>query len=331
MFLPATEIPSFLAIEDSVIYNTIAASSFYFWDQCITFGMEKELIWQKKISAVNVLFYILRYMTMAIRIVELLIYTNVSGLLHLSTGICTAWVYFEAIAGYLVFLAVEILLVMRIYAFYGKGKRVLVFMLILLALEHAACITLLVLGLPNFDITPSPFPSNIHVGACIVVKLTALFPNYWIPGLGFETVLFVLLVIKFVLEKRSGTGGSHLLIIFVRDGAWAFAIIFAMLLWSTLAFELNPQKGEVALTWLLTGLGFCGSRLILNLRAAARDASLATRDMSVPMNVLHSGSNEMDHARPPSFHIGPHHYFKTNFLEIDSDDTEEQQTNGVEV
>lgn len=64
-----------------------------------------------------------------------------------------------------------------------------------------------------------------------------------------------------------------LLVVFVRDDAWAFLIIFAVSLWATLAYELTEHKGEVALTWHYSVLGFCGSRLILNLRSAGRNGT----------------------------------------------------------
>lgn len=86
----------------------------------------------------------------------------------------------------------------------------------------------------------------------------------------FESILFLLVVYQFVQTKRMAEISSpHILIVFVRDGAWAFALIFgthlsgvkysgyksdtttsyvAVLLWSTMSFELTPVKGDVGLT-----------------------------------------------------------------------------------
>ncbi|KAF8516568.1 hypothetical protein BU17DRAFT_92683 [Hysterangium stoloniferum] len=59
---------------------------------------------------------------------------------------------------------------------------------------------------------------------------------------------------------------SNILDIFIRDHTWAFLLIFAVSLFATLSYELTDHLGEVALTWTYSVLGFCGYRLILNLR-----------------------------------------------------------------
>ena len=42
----------------------------------------------------------------------------------------------------------------------------------------------------------------------------------------FETVLFVLTLIKFLVALRSGWGRTPVVFLLVRDGTWAFILIF---------------------------------------------------------------------------------------------------------
>ncbi|KAF8529366.1 hypothetical protein JB92DRAFT_2861729 [Gautieria morchelliformis] len=274
MALAAADIPALITAEDAIIYNTLAASMFIFWEHCITFNEEVDLIWRaKKWGTVNTLFVVMRYMAFSIRIVELVFYTNVFGLIRPSTSQCIAWLRFEAASGYILFFCVEVVLMMRVFAFYGRNRLLLVTLLALFACESAARITILGITMPNIVIVPNPLPPHLHAGACLIVSVPSIFSNYWVPGLIFESILFLLVVYQFIQTKRHAEIGSpHVLIVFVRDGAWAFSLIFAFLLWSALSYELTPVKGDVALTWVFSVLGFCGPRLILNLRSAGVDS-----------------------------------------------------------
>jgi len=260
MALTPAEIPALIIAEDAVIYNAVAASMFIFWDHCITFSQEVDLIWRSnKWGAINTLFLVIRYMTLSIRVVELVFYTNVFGLIRPTSSQCVAWIRFEAASGQILFFCVEIVLILRVFAFYGRKWRILFALLALFACESAVRITILGITMPKIITLPNPLPSNLHAGACLITVVPPLFSSYWVPALTFESILFLLVVYQFVQTKRHAEIGSpHILIVFVRDGSWAFTLIFAVLLWSTLAFELNPVKGDIGLTWLYSVLGFCG-------------------------------------------------------------------------
>jgi len=291
MSLTPAQIPGLIIAEEAIIYNTVAASMFIFWEHCITFNEEVDLIWRSKWNLVSLLCFVIRYMTLAIRVVELVFYTNVSGLIHPSLSQCIAWLRFEAASGQILFFSVEIVLIMRVFAFYGRNKLLLAGLITLFVCESCARIVILGITIPKIVIIPSPLSPNLHLGACLVEQVPALFSNYWVPGLIFESILFMLVAARFIQTKlHAEIDSPDVLIVFVRDGAWAFTLIFGVLLWSTLSFELTPVKGDVALTWLYSVLGFCGSRLILNLRGAAAERTALTDDEGLEF-ALQKGSN----------------------------------------
>ncbi|KIJ53735.1 hypothetical protein M422DRAFT_241979 [Sphaerobolus stellatus SS14] len=280
MDLTLSELIAFLDVEDTVIAHNLAASAFLFWDQLITMREEIELIWCTKWSLVTIVFFISRYVTFTIRAIELVFYTNVSHLLHPSVTGCFIWIWFEALSGHTVISTVEILMMMRIYAFYGRNKNLLIFLFALFTIEHAISLYFLAKTVPHFQIFLNTLPPSLRVSVCIVGKIPDIFTNYWIPCLAFQFILFVLLIAKFFHTKWNTTLSTpHLLAIFVRDGAWAFALIFAALLWAAAAFKSSTQEGDIALTWLYSVLGFTGSRLILNLRSAARERAWMSGNM----------------------------------------------------
>jgi len=146
-------------------------------------------------------------------------------------------------------------------------------LIILLAGEIAAVATVVATTLPSALILPSPLPANFHGGACVTASMPSRFSSLWVPPLVMQSILFGLVAIKFLRNRMdTQTKSAPLILVFVRDDAWAFLLIFAVSLWATLAFEVKNQ-GDIALTWHYSVLGFCGSRLILNLRSAGQDGT----------------------------------------------------------
>jgi len=273
--------------EDATIYNMVAASTFIFWDQCITFREEVELIWRSKFSPVSLLFLVIRYGTLGFRIFVLVFYTKFSGLLRPSLTACKGWLWLEVALGLSLFCCVEIVLIMRVFAFYGRNKLLLASLLTLFACEHAAVLTIAAIAVPKFQMVPSPLPTNLPVPACLILYIPALWYSFWIPCIAFESTLFLLVISRFVRTKRLEIGNPRLLTIFVRDGVWAFTLIFAAFLWSILsAAFFDPTKGDIALTWFWSIQCFCGTRLVLNLRSAVQRRTLATLDTDLKLNFM---------------------------------------------
>ena len=48
-----------------------------------------------------------------------------------------------------------------------------------------------------------------------------------VPGLIFESILFVLIAVRFIRPRiEEGISSTPLLVVFVRDGTWAFVLMF---------------------------------------------------------------------------------------------------------
>jgi len=251
-------------------YNTVAASIVIFYDYVLTLGDEVDLIWRSKFTWVNILFYVIRYLTIFVRMIHLVFCTNVFGLLPVTPSGCLLWQWFQVMSGQILFLIVEILLITRVFAYYGRHTPLLIVLLFLLAVEFSAMVALVATSLPNGHIIPSLLTDNIHAGSCIGKYMPARFASLWIPPLIMQGIVSSLITGKFIWSRLDAqTSSSPLLVVFIRDHVWAFLLIFAVSMWSTLAYQLTIYDGQVALTWNYSVLGFCGSRLILNLREAA--------------------------------------------------------------
>jgi len=258
--------------ESVTTYNTVSASMFTFYDYLLTFGDEVDLIWRAELSWVSMLYYTIRYLTFFIRLVHLVFCTNVFGMVPVSAAGCLLWQWFQVMSGQVLFVAVEILLITRVFAYYGRSKVLLICLLSLLAAEFAAMFALVATSLPKAVIVSNPL-RNIHAGPCVGISVSSLFSSLWIPPLIMQSILSILVAKKFIKSRLDAQADSPpILVVFIRDHTWAFVLIFAVSLWATLAYATINQ-GEVALTWNYSVLGFCGSRLILNLRSAASDVT----------------------------------------------------------
>lgn len=122
---------------------------------------------------------------------------------------------------------------------YNRDRVVLVLILVLFVAEVASMWTILVISIPQITFSPQ----------CLITSTPRLFSAYWYVAsqlrspaspyptdmlghrtisLAFETTLFALTLLRFVnnavvtqfLQRRS------ILFLLVRDGTWAYAIIF---------------------------------------------------------------------------------------------------------
>ena len=51
-----------------------------------------------------------------------------------------------------------------------------------------------------------------------------------VPNLIFDTFLFILVAVRFIrMRMEGGMRGAPLLVVFVRDGTWAFVLMFGEL------------------------------------------------------------------------------------------------------
>ena len=89
-------------------------------------------------------------------------------------------------------------------------------MVVAFVVEVTVMIATLVMVLPQLTVTSE----------CLVTSAPAMFMAYWIASLAFEAFLFTLTVFKFALSVSSGDREHSVLTLFMRDGTWAFAMIF---------------------------------------------------------------------------------------------------------
>ncbi|KAH9851308.1 hypothetical protein C2E23DRAFT_733276 [Lenzites betulinus] len=171
---------------------------------------------------------------------------------------CIPWLIFQFISTFLVEAAVQIIIILRVYAVYATQPKVMRFMLSGFAIEVVLMAVSLGLSI-----------NKVRAGwDCKAADLPTEMVIYSTASIVYESFLFVLMMYKILGGAKDGFSDTTLLNSLVRDGAVAFISVYTIMLTNTILFTMAPSTlVTLGFPWLLATLGTAGPRLILNLRA----------------------------------------------------------------
>ncbi|KZT60512.1 hypothetical protein CALCODRAFT_107031 [Calocera cornea HHB12733] len=189
--------------------------------------------------------------------------------------LCAMWDQFFGGSAIVLVAACDVLLILRLYALYGKQKRVLLGLGLVLCAE--LIVEAVIIGLVTHNEMAVDKPSVLTVDGCLTTdSFGSLDLVAWVPALATNTIYFILMLYKlhpYIRELGPKGTTTRLLTVFVRDGSIFFAIVFAAVLVNALIPPLVGQGArvgleEVGLPWVVAAFSFSGARLTLNLRSA---------------------------------------------------------------
>ncbi|KAF9445273.1 hypothetical protein P691DRAFT_805935 [Macrolepiota fuliginosa MF-IS2] len=243
-------------------YFQLAAFIMLVYDHLLTFDQEVERIWKQRLSAASVLFLVNRYLTIMEFIVVLEAFHNPRW----KGEVCRKSVAFEA-SGTIALVAVgELIMILRVFAIYGRNIRLLV---VLMALWLAQVI---VSGAGLRRGFPVPLPPQLT--GCILTGDGPL-PSLWIAPLVTDSIIFFLTLYR---AKRYASNGRFLasptITILVRDGTIYFFLIFlANLANVSIYFSATRDLKDIGASFSQLITATMISRLVLNLRSASTSSS----------------------------------------------------------
>ncbi|KAI0742934.1 hypothetical protein C8Q80DRAFT_1330316 [Daedaleopsis nitida] len=172
---------------------------------------------------------------------------------------CVPWLIFEIMSTFLVELATEVIIILRVYAVYSARQRIMRIMQLGFALQAAIMAVSLGVSMPKLA-------SGFY---CKAADLPPQMVLYSSASIIFETFLFGLMIVGVIKGGNDGFANTTLMQVVVRDGILAFIGINAVvMLLNTVLFTMAPTTlVTLGFPWLLAILGAAGSRLVLNIRA----------------------------------------------------------------
>ncbi|KAI0830307.1 hypothetical protein BC628DRAFT_1313246 [Trametes gibbosa] len=171
---------------------------------------------------------------------------------------CVPWLIFQIISTFMVEAAVQIIIILRVYAVYATQPKILRFMLLGFAVEVAIMAVSLGLSI-----------NKVRTGwGCRTADLPTEMVLYSTASVVYESFLFGVMMYGIIRGAKEGFSNTTLLNSLVRDGAVAFLGVFMVMLMNTILFTMAPSTlVTLGFPWLLAILGVAGPRLISNLRA----------------------------------------------------------------
>ncbi|KAF8575560.1 hypothetical protein K439DRAFT_1664978 [Ramaria rubella] len=187
----------------------------------------------------------------------------------------------------------EAILMSRIYAVYGRNKKLLLTLIVLCIIEVMGTVLLVNLGMLNG--IARPFKGT--TGCYATGRVTFIC---WIPFLTFESLLCFLMLRKaWIMHKERCN--APLLTLLIRDSVLYFLTIFAILLVNTLMWAVAPPAvAEVAYGWGIALPCAVGTRLLLNMRerCCTGDTTLASDWISFAQVPIHFQQDVSDCETP---------------------------------
>ncbi|KAF7362180.1 hypothetical protein MVEN_00564100 [Mycena venus] len=252
--------------------SSLGALTFLFYDICITLDDEIKFVWPKPWTRMKILFLFIRYVPLFVQISTLFIASpELTPQFHFTPHDCFIWQVYQGVATVLVFAAVDYVLILRVYALYHNNATIRKVVLAAFALEVSGmCVGLgLSLGGIKFD------------EICLTTSVPSTLLIYGGATLLFQTFLFILTLVKFVSAVREGWGDTPLVGLVMRDGTWAFFLLFALVAGDASLYTLkNHTFASVLFGWLLSVFSFSGYRVLLNLDRLSEAPRLPTSQSS---------------------------------------------------
>ncbi|KAJ7125049.1 hypothetical protein C8R44DRAFT_130026 [Mycena epipterygia] len=257
------------AFATQLVYrSSLGALTFLLYDICITMDDEVKFVWPKQWTRMKFIYLFIRYIPLFIQISILPIGSpELTPHFHFTPHACFVWQVYQGVATLLVFSAVDYILILRVYALYHTNARVRRLVLAAFGLEVSVMGIGLGLSLPGIQFDD----------ICLVTRISDLLLIYAGATLLFQTLLFGLTAVKFVRALREGWGDTPLVGLVMRDGTWAFILLFAAVGGDASLYTVkNHAIAGVLYGWLLTIFSFSGYRVLLNLDRLGDNPRLPT-------------------------------------------------------
>lgn len=237
-------------------YSAMAALAFTVWDIIVSFEDEVEQIWLSAWTRLKFLYIFLRYFSLVAQVIATILTLGLAAPLYPGRSVCLLLLSFQAISSQALMMGVQVLLVLRVIALYNRVRWLRTFLSVLFLAE-------VVLMTVFFGISLSSMDYGVH---CVITGFPITATGFLIPPILYESLLFVLTVVKFYQALRDGWGRQPVISRFMSHGIWAFGAPFVILTVNTLCMALlKGAIASVAYSWIIAIPPFAGARLILSM------------------------------------------------------------------
>ncbi|KAH9485027.1 hypothetical protein JR316_0001931 [Psilocybe cubensis] len=257
-----------------------AGLAFSTWEILITLQDEVDLMWMhpRRWTIITLLYFFVRYFALAVSVSNTILATILEARYPVSREICRLWLSYQALSVYLLLGAVDVILMIRVYAFYNRRRWIGRLMLALVFLRISLSSASAVMTVPDQEFNET----------CLNKDVPSVVMYFFIMGeFLIQSVILGLTVWKHLVALRAGWASTPLVALLCRDGATTFTVIIGVLI-GTLVYarlEYMHDSAHAVFPSFISILSCVGCRLIIGMQKLAAN-------VMVPEAALPTDSHE---------------------------------------
>ncbi|KAF8995227.1 hypothetical protein BDQ17DRAFT_1365830 [Cyathus striatus] len=236
-------------------YWSLAAFVFLVWEYVCTCRYEFSHIWRRPMTTVKVIYLFSRYFGLLFHFINHMIMMKTLSRLPVVSSTCHRWFAFQIVSFAILFSAMEVILMLRVYALYHHSRGIGLTLAILFIIEIAVSVACPLSFLPELKY-------DVICTGEIAPRQAAVYCS---------TVVFVqLVVVSLTLAKRNSgliTTDTEIVRLVHRDGVWVFAVVLAimsiMMPYSIVEQTVVPY---IIFSWPISIFSLITCRVIMNLQ-----------------------------------------------------------------
>ncbi|GLB40024.1 hypothetical protein LshimejAT787_0705340 [Lyophyllum shimeji] len=236
--------------------SAFAALSVLIWDGLITYPHEYQHIWKTPTGAVKRMYLLTRYFGGISQITNVALMLGPLAPVSIPMRTCAIWFGFQLISFLSLMFTLEMVLSLRLYALYQQNRNI--GMLLLFSISTAIILSF-VCGVRTVS----------RIGfdeACVVRKSPREFAYFSVISFLRHVFLWIMTIRKRNVGRLGGSERAPVVQLMLRDGAWIFAVVSALLATVTPYTYLIPVVAQAMFPWPITLLSVLTCRLILNMQ-----------------------------------------------------------------
>ncbi|EDR11583.1 uncharacterized protein LACBIDRAFT_293173 [Laccaria bicolor S238N-H82] len=215
---------------------------FLLYEIVITFDDEVNLIWS--------------YFALAAQLANRSIESAIRSNLYLDTELLRDWFSCQVVVATILMIAVELVLMARVYALYKKSMCIGGVLLVLLLGEVLTVLIGIAMTAPGKDFEAKN----------LLVNSPSAYTSFGIAAAITQFTILVLTLVKYRTAVKGGWGNAPIMFVMVRDGIVAFVILLVVTMMTIIVTMLPNEYAPVGNSWFLSIVACAGSRLIINMQ-----------------------------------------------------------------
>ncbi|TFK32156.1 hypothetical protein BDQ12DRAFT_692884 [Crucibulum laeve] len=254
--------------------SCLAALVILLYEYSIMFAQEYQFVWKSRRTPVKWIYLFSRYFALGAQIANIILLAFPLSKIPVQRELCRPWFLFLIISTCMLFAALEIVLMLRVYALYRRSSRIKIFLIVIFIINQVI--------VADFARREGSLPFD---GICETTELPyeVIFPAVTVTLT--QSIIWLMTVTK----RNIGYGKAPIVGLMIRDGAWIFVLLCAMyIITISYALTVKASKSHMILVWPMTLFSVGACRIILNMRSLSYNGAkseLNLGDMSTGVEV----------------------------------------------